>query len=411
MTISVLFISLLIIGPRIQDAVKSYENSSEDNTKSIHMVLKIGRFFLVAAPIILIVLVVMGYYYTALNLMEHLMSSYFVVVTWLVLKNVIHRGLTVSSRRLSYNRLKEKIEQQAQPKVNTEEELSIGLELQQNESLGIAQVKDQVLRVTDLLLTVILLGMLYWVWSDLVTVAYYLQGVTLWQQSVTTAAGTVMESITLLNLLLAVVILIAMYALVRNIGGLLEVLVFSRVSFSQGTPYTITTLATYFIIAIGAGVAFSTLGMSWSKLQWLFAALSVGLGFGLQEIFANFVSGLIILFERPVRIGDVITIGEYSGTVSRIRIRSTTLIDFDRKEVIVPNKAFVTERLVNWALNDSVTRVVIRVGVGYGSDLELTKRLLLQAATECDRVLKDPEPVVYFLNFGASSLIMSYVYT
>ncbi|EJS91390.1 hypothetical protein AAUPMC_03999, partial [Pasteurella multocida subsp. multocida str. Anand1_cattle] len=135
----------------------------------------------------------------------------------------------------SYNRLKEKIEQQAQPKVNTEEELSIGLELQQNESLGIAQVKDQVLRVTDLLLTVILLGMLYWVWSDLVTVAYYLQGVTLWQQSVTTAAGTVMESITLLNLLLAVVILIAMYALVRNIGGLLEVLVFSRVSFSQGT--------------------------------------------------------------------------------------------------------------------------------------------------------------------------------
>ncbi|MGC6407058.1 mechanosensitive channel MscK [Bisgaard Taxon 45] len=404
MTISVLFISLLIIGPRIQHAVKSYENSAEDGTKSIHMVLKVGRFFLVAAPIILIILVVMGYYYTALNLMEHLMSSYFVVVAWLVLKNVIHRGLTVSSRRLSYNRLKEKIEQKAQPKVNTEEELSIGLELQQNESLGIAQVKDQVLRVTDLFLTVILLGMLYWVWSDLVTVAYYLQGVTLWQQSVTTAAGTVMESITLLNLLLAAVILIAMYALVRNIGGLLEVLVFSRVSFSQGTPYTITTLATYFIIAIGAGVAFSTLGMSWSKLQWLFAALSVGLGFGLQEIFANFVSGLIILFERPVRIGDVITIGEYSGTVSRIRIRSTTLIDFDRKEVIVPNKAFVTERLVNWALNDSITRVVIRVGVGYGSDLELTKRLLLQAATECDRVLNDPEPVVYFLNFGASSL-------
>lgn len=405
MTISVLFISLLIIGPRIQHAVKSYEHSSEDRTKSIHIILKIGRFFLVGAPIILIILVVMGYYYTALNLMEHLMSSYFVVVIWLVLKNTIHRSLTVSSRRLSYNRMKEKYEQQQSlTKVETEEELRIGIDLQQNESLGIAQVKDQVLRVTDLLLTVILLGMLYWVWADLVTVAYYLQGVTLWQQSVVTAAGTVMESITLLNLLLAVVILIAMYALVRNIGGLLEVLIFSRINFSQGTPYTITTLATYFIIAIGAGLAFSTLGMSWSKLQWLFAALSVGLGFGLQEIFANFVSGLIILFERPVRIGDVITIGEYSGTVSKIRIRSTTLIDFDRKEVIVPNKAFVTERLVNWALNDSITRVVIRVGVGYGSDLELTKRLLLQAASECDRVLREPEPVVYFLTFGASSL-------
>ncbi|MGY4677203.1 mechanosensitive channel MscK [Pasteurella sp. P03HT] len=404
-TISVLFISLLIIGPRVQNAVKSYEDNVEGRAKSVHFVLKLGRFFLVAAPIILIALVVMGYYYTALNLMQHLMSSYFVVVIWLVLKNVVHRALTVSSRRLSYNRMKDKYEQQQSlTKVETEEELGMGIDLQQNEILGIAQVKDQMLRVTDLLLTVLLFGMLYWVWADLVTVAYYLQGVTLWQQSVTTAAGTVMESITLLNLLLAVVILIAMYALVRNIGGLLEVLVFSRMSFSQGTPYTITTLATYFIIAIGAGLAFSTLGMSWSKLQWLFAALSVGLGFGLQEIFANFVSGLIILFERPVRIGDVITIGEYSGTVSKIRIRSTTLIDFDRKEVIVPNKAFVTERLVNWALNDSITRVVIRVGVGYGSDLELTKRLLLQAASECDRVLQDPEPVVYFLTFGASSL-------
>lgn len=403
MTIFVLIISLFIIGPRIGSAVRSYESNTQENAKTSHFVLKLGRMFLVLAPLALIALVVMGYYYTALNLMAHLMSSYFVVAGWLVLKNIIYRGLAVSACRISYNRVKEKREQQAVTKVDTEEELGMSLELQ-NESLGITQVREQLLRVTDLLLTVTLFGLLYWVWADLVTVAYYLQGVTLWQQSVTTAAGTVLESITLLNLLLAVVILIAMYALVRNIGGLLEVLVFSRITFSQGTPYTITTLATYFIIAIGAGLAFSTLGMSWSKLQWLFAALSVGLGFGLQEIFANFVSGLIILFERPVRIGDVITIGEYSGTVSKIRIRSTTLIDFDRKEVIVPNKAFVTERLVNWALNDSITRVVIRVGVGYGSDLELTKRLLLQAASECERVLKEPEPVVYFLNFGASSL-------
>ena len=104
------------------------------------------------------------------------------------------------------------------------------------------------------------------------------------------------------------------------------------------------------------------------KLQWLAAALSVGLGFGLQEIFGNFVSGLIILFERPVRIGDTVTIGTFSGTVSKIRIRATTITDFDRKEVIIPNKAFVTERLINWSLSDTVTRVVIRLGVAYGSD-------------------------------------------
>ncbi|HDL3362401.1 TPA: mechanosensitive ion channel, partial [Mannheimia haemolytica] len=144
-------------------------------------------------------------------------------------------------------------------------------------------------------------------------------------------------------------------------------------------------------------------GMSWSKLQWLLTALSVGLGFGMQEIFANFVSGIIILFERPMRIGDTITIGTYSGTVSKIRIRATTLVDFDGKEVIVPNKAFVTERLVNWALSSTATRIIVQVGVAYGSDLELVKRLLLQVAEENPKVLKDPQPRAYFLTFGAST--------
>ena len=202
----------------------------------------------------------------------------------------------------------------------------------------------------------------------------------------------------------AILILVITYVLVRNIGGLLEAFIFSHIKLSQGTPYTVTTLLTYIIIAFGGAIAFAILGMSWSKLQWLFAALSVGLGFGMQEIFANFVSGIIILFERPVRIGDVITIGQFSGTVSKIRIRATTLVDFDGKEVIVPNKAFVTERLVNWALTTSTTRIIIRIGVAYGSDLELVKKLLLQAATENSKVLKDPEPRALFLEFGASTL-------
>ncbi|STQ13687.1 mechanosensitive ion channel protein MscS [Enterobacter cloacae] len=130
---------------------------------------------------------------------------------------------------------------------------------------------------------------------------------------------------------------------------------------------------------------FGSLGVSWDKLQWLAAALSVGLGFGLQEIFGNFVSGLIILFERPVRIGDTVTIGTFSGTVSKIRIRATTITDFDRKEVIIPNKAFVTERLINWSLSDTTTRVVIRLGVAYGSDLDKVKEVLLKAAKEASQ--------------------------
>ncbi|MBN6710997.1 mechanosensitive channel MscK [Haemophilus haemoglobinophilus] len=398
MTIAVLVISLLIVGPRMRYAVQAYEKSSEKS-----LLLKAFRIVLLVSPIILIVLVVLGYYYTTLNLMDHLMSSYFALMIWLVARNMVYRGFAVSARRLAYRRLQEKREQlQAQSQdVAVEEEFSVNT---QEEVLAISAVKDQVLRVTDLALLVGLIGLFYWVWSDLITVAYYLEGVTLWKQIVTTEAGTITEAITLWNLLLALIILSVTYALVRNIGGVLEVLVFSRFNFSQGTPYTITTLLTYFIIAIGSGVAFSTLGMSWSKLQWLFAALSVGLGFGLQEIFANFVSGIIILFERPVRIGDVVTIGDFSGTVSKIRIRSTTIIDFDKKEVIVPNKAFVTERIVNWALTNSMTRVVISVGVAYGSDLELVRTLLLQAANETPAVLKEPEPSAYFLTFGASTL-------
>ena len=111
-----------------------------------------------------------------------------------------------------------------------------------------------------------------------------------------------------------------------------------------------------------------------------------------------------MLFERPVLIGDTVTIGSFSGTVSRIRIRATTITDFDRKEVIIPNKAFVTERLINWSLTDTVTRVLIKIGVAYGSDLDKVKEILLQAAHENPRVMNDPSPLVFFLNFGASTL-------
>ena len=114
-------------------------------------------------------------------------------------------------------------------------------------------------------------------------------------------------------------------------------------------------------------IVVSMLGVSWSKVQWLVAAMTVGLGFGLQEIFANFISGLIILFERPIRVGDVVTLGGVTGTVARIRIRATTIVDGDRKELIVPNKEFITGKLVNWTLSDQTLRVVSKVGEWHGS--------------------------------------------
>ena len=405
LTIIVLILTLFIIGPEFRRAIESYQNSEKQNLGAGSYLLTLVRAVLFLAPLILIVLIVLGYYYTSLVLIEHLISSYFAFTTWLLIRNLVYRGFEVSSRRLAARRLKEKREQ-ALARANSDEPRNneLAIDLPQNDSMAISQVKDQVLRITDFILWVGLFALFYWVWSDLIAVAYYLDGVTLWQQSVTTDKGVVIEAVTLLSVLIALIIVIVTYVLIRNIGGLLEVMVFSHVKLSQGTPYTVTTLLTYLIIAVGGAFAFGTLGMSWSKLQWLFAALSVGLGFGMQEIFANFVSGIIILFERPVRIGDTITIGNYSGTVSKIRIRATTLIDPDKKEVIVPNKAFVTERLVNWALTDAITRLVINIGVAYGSDLELVRKLLLQAAEENSKVLKEPAPVAYFLSFGASTL-------
>ncbi|WGE63826.1 mechanosensitive channel MscK [Actinobacillus equuli subsp. haemolyticus] len=407
-TIIVLISIIFIVAPGFRQAISIYQNVAADGENSRNLLLNIARAVLFLAPIALVVLIGLGYYYTSLIIIEHLVSTYFAVVTWIILRNVFYRTFNVASRRLAFRRLQEKREQALAKVTNTEQQVAqseddIPFELH-DDTLAVSEIKDQMLKVTDLLLWAALFGLLYWVWSDLVTVAYYLNGVTLWQQATDTAKGVVMESITLLNLLVAFGILFVTYVLIRNLSGLLEALVFSNLKLSQGTPYTVTTLLTYLLIVLGATFAFATLGMSWSKLQWLFTALSVGLGFGMQEIFANFVSGIIILFERPVRIGDMITIGTFNGTVSKIRIRATTLIDNDKKEVIVPNKAFITERIVNWALTTSMTRLVIRVGVAYGSDLELVKRLLLQAAEENSSVLKDPAPVAYFLTFGASTL-------
>jgi potassium efflux system protein len=133
-------------------------------------------------------------------------------------------------------------------------------------------------------------------------------------------------------------------ALARNLSGALEIGVLQWFALEPGDRYAITSISRYLIMVIGAFVIFKTLGIGWGQVQWLVAALGFGLGFGLQEIFANFVSGLIILLERPIRVGDTVTVGNYSGTISRIRIRATTMTDWDRKEVLIPNKLFLTDQ-------------------------------------------------------------------
>ncbi|WP_298186672.1 mechanosensitive channel MscK [uncultured Pseudomonas sp.] len=348
-------------------------------------------------PLALIIAVGLGYYYTALKLSERLIDTLYLLVIWLVIEATFIRGLSVAARRLAYQRAMSK--RQAQIKDSGEGSETVVEE----PTLDIEQVNQQSLRLIRLALLGAFIFSLYWVWADLISVFAYLDNIALYEYSSGSGDAATLVPISLSDVLGALIIVGITVALGRNLPGLLEVLVLSRLSLAQGSAYATTTLLSYLIVAIGFVTTLSTLGVSWDKLQWLVAALSVGLGFGLQEIFANFISGLIILFERPVRIGDVVTIGNLSGTVSKIRIRATTITDFDRKEIIVPNKTFVTDQLINWSLNDTITRVIIKIGVAYETDLPLARKLMMQAAEENPRVLRDPAPLLFFLTISAST--------
>ena len=253
------------------------------------------------------------------------------------------------------------------------------------------------------------------IWADLLPAARILEQVELWT---TTETVTVSEldpsgversstedrlvAITLADLFRSVLIGLLTLALIRALPGLLEATLFRRVG--PGERYAYSTITKYAVVLVGLAMAFDAIGIGWSSIQWLVAAVGLGLGFGLQEIFANFISGLIILFERPIRVGDTVSVGEVNGTVSKIRIRATWITAFDRKELIVPNKEFVTGQLINWTLSDAILRVSIPVGVAYGSDTDRVIEVLSQVARESRRVLRDPPPQVLFLSFGDSSL-------
>ena len=350
----------------------------------------------IALPLGLSVAVGLGYFYTALKLSDRLIETLYLLVIWLMVEATFVRGLAVAARRLAYQRAQSKRQTQTKEGVD-------GSDISEEPALHIDQVNEQSLRLINMALFGLFLGGLYWVWADLISVFAYLDNVTLYEYASGAGDAITMVPISLSDLLGALVIVVISTALARNLPGLLEVLVLSRLNLGQGSAYATTTLLSYAIAALGFVATLSTLGVSWDKLQWLVAALSLGIGFGMQEIFANFISGLIILFERPVRIGDTVTIGPLSGTVSRIQIRATTITDFDRKEIIVPNKTFVTDQLINWSLTDTVTRVVIKLGLAYETDLELARKLVMQALEENPRVLHEPAAQVFFMAIGAST--------
>lgn len=185
----------------------------------------------------------------------------------------------------------------------------------------------------------------------------------------------------------------------RLIRGLL-----AKTQLAPSAQHAITTLTGYVIITVGLLAILSAAGIELTTLHVLAGAVGVGVGFGLQNIANNFISGLIILAERPIKVGDRVEVGDVNGEVVGIRARSTTVITNDNIAVIVPNSSFISENVVNWSWGDDTVRFRIPVGVAYGSDTRLVERLLIEVAHKSPNVLDVPEPTVQFREFGDSSL-------
>lgn len=348
--------------------------------------LKYFWYPLFVIPPILVVIAALGFYYTATQLGWKMLASLWLLLLLLFLQEMILRWLYLAQRKMA-------IAKNEKMKISTDQKKKVSfLEKFHDSDLNIFKIGLQNKKLLRGFIGFVMIIGLWLIWADVLPALGILKQVYLW------------EKVTLAGFLLAILITIMTLIAGKNLPGLLEVTILHRLPLDAGSRFALTTLCRYIIIVFGFIIAFDLIGIDWQKIQWLIAAMTVGLGFGLQEIFANFVSGLIILFERPIRVGDVVTVADVSGTVTRIHIRATTITDWDRKELIVPNKQFITGQVINWTLSDRIIRLLIKVGVAYGTDTDLVQKVLLDATKSLPAILTDPAPSAIFTGFGESSL-------
>ena len=210
--------------------------------------------------------------------------------------------------------------------------------------------------------------------------------------------------ITVWTVLCFIVLLIGLFYVAGKMRKVLVGRVLSRSRLDRGAQQAIGSITRYVVLLVGLLIILQTVGINLTTLNVVAGAVGIGIGFGLQNIASNFVSGLIILFERPIKIGDRIEVGGIEGQVISVGARSTTVVTNDNIAIIVPNSKVVTENVVNWSYTDATVRFKIPVNVGYGSDVRLVEKLLLEVASENPDVLEDPEPGVRFLAFASSGL-------
>ena len=367
-----------------------------------NMVNRLLWNLLSGAPMVAILAAAVGYLATSQALLARLETSVAIWFLLLVIYHVIRRWMLIQRRRLAFDRAKHRRAEMLANRARGEEEthptsLEGSVEAEVSE-VDLDTISAQSLRLVRSILMLIALVSVIVLWSEIHSAFGFLENISLWDVSSTVQGVESIEPITLGAVLIAILVFIITTQLVRNLPALLELALLQHLNLTPGTGYAITTITKYLLMLFGGLIGFSMIGIEWSKLQWLVAALGVGLGFGLQEIFANFISGLIILFEKPIRIGDTVTIRDLTGSVTKINTRATTISDWDRKEIIVPNKAFITEQFINWSLSDSVTRVVLSIPAPSDADSEEVTQILLTAAQRCSLVIDNPAPEAFLVD-------------
>lgn len=364
-------------------------------------------FAILLLPFVWAVLVVAGYVFTVGSLIRCIINSIWLAFGTVLCHQLIERWLIQSGRKIT---LQQTLLARSEARcANQPISSGQGPEKEPKEERRESAVELS-LESRKLLNTLVTLGGcagLWLIWADVLPALSILNEFVLWQTTTTINGQPTTIPVTLGDAGLTTLIAIVTLTATRHFPAVLKIILLQHLNISTGSRYTAITLSRYLIGGTGLLLIVDILGFSWSQVQWLIAALGVGIGFGLQEIVANFISGLIILFERPIRVGDVVTVGSTDGTVTRIRIRATTIRDFDGKELLVPNKEFISGHLLNWSLSDPIIRILVPVGIAYGSDVQTAMNLMTEAARENELVLDHPAPAVTFDSFGDNALLLT----
>jgi potassium efflux system protein len=399
--------------------------SDEVHFNSMFVRFKVPNWIVATlAPLSLVMLSAAGYHFSAFQLSARMTETSAAIIAVLLIHHMLLIWLDVKAHNFQASHAHDETPTQAVTNtfrfVSEDGDDAEELEEEPKTSPLVQSQLKSYQEFRDLLRYGAIISLLcsgWFIWDSVLPALRVLDQVELWN-NIETVAETVVDSegfeksgtherrvpTTLTDLLMAMTIFGGTLTVSARLPGLLQLTILERLPLDHGGRQAIAILVRYSVTLVGLLVACQMMRISWSSVQWLAAAMTVGLGFGLQEIFANLVSGLIILFERPIRLGDLVTVGTVTGNVTRMQMRATTITDFDRREMIVPNKTFITDNVINWTLSDPISRVVLPVGVAYGTDVQRTQAILLRIAKRCSFVMSEPPPTTLFRGFGDSRL-------